>query len=44
MRGGGREVDVVVLGVRMLTYVGVGEEMREGDFHGEMEAKAKMNW
>jgi len=29
----------------MLIYVGgVGEELREGDFHGEMEAKAKMNW
>ena len=22
----------------------LGEEMREGDFHGEMEAKEKMNW
>jgi len=21
-----------------------GSELREGDFHGEMEAKAKMNW
>lgn len=22
----------------------LGDELREGDFHGELEAKAKMNW
>ncbi len=36
----------MLVGVLMYADVcgAAGAELRDGDFHGEMEAKAKMNW
>lgn len=35
---------VVLGGTNADTCVRLGQEFHNGDFHGEMEAKAKMNW